>query len=108
MKKHKIDGFTKGWFIGDFTPTLLSTKEFEASVKYYSKGDKESAHRHDVAREYTVIGHGRFRMNDMILERGDIVELTPGEVSDFECLEDGVTFVVKTPSVRGDKIMVPR
>lgn len=106
MKKHRIESFTKGWFIGDFKPTLQSTKEFETAMKFYSKGDKEGKHVHKVAREYTVIGAGRFRMNDTILEVGDIVELMPNEPADFECLESGVTFVVKTPSAPFDKEMV--
>ena len=37
MKKSKIDSFTKGWFIGDFKPTLLRTKDFEAAMKFYKK-----------------------------------------------------------------------
>ena len=106
MKKHKIDSFTKGWFIGDFKPTLFATKEFETSMKTYKKGDKEGRHVHKIAREYTIIGTGRFRMNDTILEAGDIMELSPGEPTDFECLESGVTFVVKTPSAPDDKEMV--
>jgi hypothetical protein len=106
MKKHRIESFTKGWFIGDFKPSLIGTKEFETAMKFYKKGDHESAHRHDVAREFTVIGAGRFRMNETVLEAGDIVELEPGFVADFECLADGVTFVVKYPSAPHDKIVV--
>ncbi len=59
-----------------------------------------------MAVEYTVIGSGRFRMNEMVLQAGDLVELRPGEPADFECLEDGVTFVVKVPSAPHDKELV--
>jgi hypothetical protein len=106
MKRHRIEGFTKGWFIGDFSPTLQRTKDFEVALKSYVKGDKEAAHVHKVAREYTIIGNGKFRMNQMTLVAGDIVELEPGTISDFECLEDGTTFVVKTPSAPFDKQVV--
>lgn len=108
MKKHQVSTFTKGWFIGDFTPTLLATGEFEAALKTYNKGEREVAHVHEIAREFTIIGSGRYRMNDVTLEAGDIMELAPGDVSDFECLESGVTFVVKYPSVKNDKKLVPR
>jgi hypothetical protein len=108
MKKHKIDSFSRGWFIGDFSPSIFQTKLFEAGMKVYKKGDKEAAHVHKVAHEYTVIGSGRFRMNEMFLEAGDIVELKPGDASDFECLESGVTFVVKSPSVPHDKFLVEK
>jgi hypothetical protein len=106
MKKHKIDAFTKGWFIGDFKPTLLATKDFETAVKFYKRGDREGRHVHKIAVEFTIIGAGKFRINDMILEAGDIIEIRPGEPGDFECLESGVMFVVKSPSAPHDKEMV--
>jgi hypothetical protein len=56
-------------------------------MKFYKKGDKEGKHVHKIAREYTLIGAGRFHMNDVILEAGDIMELQPGEPADFDCLE---------------------
>ena len=108
MKKHRIESFTRGWFIGDFEPTLVPTKQFETAMKIYKTGDKEAAHLHSIAREFTIIGAGKFRMNDTILQAGDIVELSIGEVADFECLESGVTFVVKTPSAPKDKVLVNR
>jgi hypothetical protein len=39
-------------------------------MKFCKKGDKEGKHVHKIAREYTLIGAGRFRMNDVILEAG--------------------------------------
>jgi hypothetical protein len=36
---------------------------------------------------------------------GDIVVLSPGEVTDFEALTDAVNVVVKTPGVLGDKYL---
>lgn len=103
MKKHRIESFTKGWFIGDFQPALWRTAGFEVGMKYYREGDREAAHVHRIAVEYTVIGSGRFRMNEIRLGAGDIVEVQPGEPADFECLESGVTFVVKVPSAPRDK-----
>lgn len=108
MKVHKAKNFTKGWFIGDFNPTLLSSREFEAAIKFYVKGDCESAHMHKIAAEFTVIGSGKFKMNERVLSPGDIVEVAPGEAADFTCLEDGVTFVIKSPSVPNDKYPVKR
>jgi len=40
MKKYKLKNFTRGWFIGNFKPTLFSTKDFEIAIKQYKKGDK--------------------------------------------------------------------
>jgi hypothetical protein len=42
-------------------------------------------------------------MKDMVLEVGDIVLIHPNESTDFECLEDGSTTVVKIPCSKNDK-----
>jgi hypothetical protein len=37
MKVNKIDEFTNGWFIGDFSPALLHSKDFEIAVKWFEE-----------------------------------------------------------------------
>lgn len=106
MKKYKLDSFTRGWIVGDFEPSIIQTKGFEFMVRNYKKGEKEEKHFHKIADEITVIVTGKFRMNENILEAGDIIYLSPGDVSDFECLEDGSTSVIKNISVIGDKYVV--
>ena len=102
----KSHEFFRGWFIGDFEPSMLKVKDFEAAIKFYKKGDKEEAHYHKVSSEFTVVGSGQFKMSDLVLSPGDIIQLDPGEVVDFECLQDGVTFVVKVPCAPDDKFIV--
>jgi len=97
----------KGWFIGDFTPSLLKTQDVEVAVKTYRKGDYEGAHFHKIATEYTVIVSGRVRMNGIDYQKGDIVIMEPGEVTDFESLEDETTnVVVKIPGAQNDKYLI--
>src|SRR5690348_13556448 len=103
MKCHKLEDFTKGWFIGPFTPTLLANDMFECAVKRYSAGDKEALHLHKIATEYTIIAEGTVRMNGVEYGRDSIVEIMPGEATDFEAVTDVITFVVKVPAVLGDK-----
>jgi quercetin dioxygenase-like cupin family protein len=104
---HRLENFTKGWFLGDFVPSLFKTPDFEVAVKKYVKGDRESAHRHMIAMEWTVIVNGKVIFsdgkNDYVLEEGDIMEIFPGETFSFEALEDTDTVVVKSPSVSNDK-----
>ena len=92
-----------GWFAGDFSPSVLRSREFEAACKFYKKGTAESAHVHKIATEITLIARGRARMNGVEHTTGDIVVLDPGEASDFHALEDTITMVIKSPSVIGDK-----
>lgn len=106
MKIFKLKDFTKGWFIGNFDPSLLKTNNFEVSIKRYTKGDKEQEHYHKVASEYTVIIDGKFRFNSTVVARDDIVFLSQNEKNVFECIESGNTVVVKVPSIADDKYLV--
>jgi uncharacterized cupin superfamily protein len=106
MKKYKLENFTRGWLVGDFEPSIIRTKDFEVMVRAYHSGDKESKHLHKVADEITVIVSGVFLMNGERLSTGDIIHLSPGDPTDFECLEDGSTTVIKTPSMQGDKFII--
>lgn len=99
-----MEDMTKGWFIGNFEPSLLKTNDVEVAVKTYRKGDCEESHYHKIAAEYTVIISGRVKMNGLEYKAGDIIVMEPGEATDFECLENGtVNAVVKIPGANGDK-----
>ena len=63
MEQHNLNDFIKGWFIGDFKPTLLKTTDFEVGIKRYKVGDSESTHYHKIATEYTIIVEGEVEMN---------------------------------------------
>ena len=41
----------RGWFIGDFEPSVLKTKDFEVGVLVHPKGEKWPAHFHPVCTE---------------------------------------------------------
>jgi mannose-6-phosphate isomerase-like protein (cupin superfamily) len=103
MQKHNLEEMTKGWFIGNFEPSVYKTNDFEVAVKKYKKGDKEAAHHHKIATEITVIVSGIVRMNGKQYTDGEIVVIFPNETTDFEALTNVVTTVVKHPCVNNDK-----
>lgn len=104
MKKFRLEEFIGGWFIGDFEPSLVRTKDFEVAIKRYKKGDKEKAHVHKLADEFTVVTKGSFRLNGKVYKDGDVIWIKKGEIAKgFEALEDCTNTVVKIPSVIGDK-----
>jgi len=106
MKTAKIGQMVKGWFIGNFEPSMLKTNDAEVAVKYYKKGDAEQRHYHKIATEYTVVVTGRVRMNGVEYGAGDIIVMEPNESTDFEVLEDGTTnVVVKMPGANNDKFL---
>lgn len=105
MKVAKLDDMIKGWFVGNFEPTLLQTNDVEVAVKEYKKGDKEDKHYHKIATEVTVIISGRVKMNGIEYSKGDIIVMEPNETTDFEALEDSVNTVVKFPGANDDKYL---
>ena len=106
MNQHFLRNFKLGWVVGDFSPTLIKNKDIEVAIKKYEKGDCETRHVHKIATEYTIVVSGIVKMNGVTYYDGDIVEILPNESTDFECLEDSTTVVIKTPSVVGDKYII--
>lgn len=107
MQKFDLNSFTKGWFIGDFSPTISNTDKFEVSIKRYKKGDYEESHVHKIADEITVIISGKVSMNGVKYKKDDILLIEKGESTDFKVLSKEVTTcVIKFPSVKGDKYKI--
>ena len=106
MKVYKLEKMKKGWFVGNFEPTVQQTEDFEVAYRTFEKGAREAKHVHRVDREITVLTAGKARMNERVVGAGDIVVLEPGEATDFEGLEDGAVVIVKSPSVPDDKYRV--
>jgi hypothetical protein len=103
MEKRNLKEMTKGWFVGNFEPTLYTTNDVEVAVKSYHKGEREERHYHKIATEITTIITGKVRMNNNLFEKGDIIVIKPFESTDFVVLEDTVTSVVKIPGANNDK-----
>jgi len=105
LERHKLDHFTRGWFVGDFSPSLLATDAAEVAVQRYSAGAHEPSHVHKVATELTLVVAGHARMNGEDIHPGEIIRVAPGTAADFEAVTDVTTVVVKVPCVKGDKYL---
>jgi len=106
MKTAHLNDMFKGWFVGNFEPTLYRTNDVEVAVKTYCAGDFEGTHYHKIATELTVIVSGSVRMNGVEYHAGDIVVMEPGNTTDFKALTDTVNVVVKLPGANNDKYTV--
>jgi len=105
MIKRNIKDFKIGWFIGDFEPSVLRTKDFEVGYLFRPKGP-EKPHYHAIATEYNVLVSGTMRLNDEELVPGDVFVIEANEVAYPEFHEDCYLICVKTPSVPSDKHLV--
>ncbi len=105
MKTAKLSDMTKGWFVGNFEPTLYKTNDVETAVKSYKAGDHEATHYHKIATEITVIISGTVKINGIEYSQGDIIVMEPNETTDFLAVTDSVNVVVKIPGANNDKYL---
>lgn len=106
MRVSKLSDMHRGWFIGDFDPSLLKTKNFEVGILTHLKGEKWPAHYHVKGTEYNVLISGSMRVCGIELTAGDTFIIEPYEIADPTFHEDCVIVCVKVPSDVGDKYLV--
>jgi hypothetical protein len=106
MKLYNLKDMVRGWFVGNFDPSIIKTEAIEVGIKEYGAGDYEKAHYHKVATEVTVIMQGEVEMNGVRYVVGDIIVLYPDEVCDFKAITKATTTVVKFPGENNDKYEV--
>tara|TARA_B100000989_G_C19273058_1_gene357037 strand:- start:57 stop:389 length:333 start_codon:yes stop_codon:yes gene_type:complete len=103
FKTYKLSDMKKGWFVGNFFPTIHNTNNVEVAIKKYNAGDKEGKHYHKLATEITVITKGEVEMNGNKYKEGSIIVIEPFTATDFHALSDVTTTVVKIPGANDDK-----
>jgi len=106
MKLNKLSDMVKGWFVGNFEPTLYKTTDVEVAVKRYKAGERDTKHYHKIATEISVILDGRAIMNGVEYSDGDIITVEPNDVTEFEAIDDITIIVVKIPGAENDKYLV--
>jgi hypothetical protein len=106
LEKYNLGDMFKGWFIGNFEPSLFKTNNVEVGVKKYKAGDYENAHFHKIANEFTVIISGEVEMNGVVYKENDIIKIVPDVVTNFKAITDVITVVVKLPGSNDDKYEV--
>jgi len=103
MRTFNLHNFTRGWFIGDFEPSIFKTNQFEVGLLFYKKGEDKSGHYHKIATEYNVLIKGKIEINSVVIEEGTIFIIEPGEIVKPIFYEDCSILCVKSPSIIGDK-----
>ena len=106
MKIYNINEMTKGWFIGNFEPSVFCNPFFEVAHHQHEKGYVTPPHTHKIAQELTYIVNGELRVSGKVLGKGEMFLYEPNDIADVEVLEDVDVVVVKWPSVPSDKYMI--
>lgn len=106
MKIFELKDFKKGWFIGDFKPSLVDTKDFELGVKTYKAGESDPRHLHKLSTEISVVISGTVLFSGKEVTAGQIVIIQKNEPNQFMAKTDAVLLVVKLPSCPNDKYLL--
>ena len=106
MKIMHLSDAVRGWFCGDFEPSIYKTSAVEVGIKNYKAGYHENPHYHKVSTEITTIISGEVKINNTTYVAGDIILIEPMEIVDFISVTDSITNVVKIPHTKNDKYEV--
>lgn len=102
MKVTNITDYHRGWFVGNFDPTVFKTEQFEVGILTHKKDEEWPCHYH-TGYEINYLVSGTILMHGQTLRAGDVFVLEPYEVADPKFLDDCTVVVVKTPSNPNDK-----
>lgn len=103
VKKNSLNNMTRGWLIGDFEPSILRTKDFEVAIMYHKKDEMWRPHVHNEITEYNVLLHGKMKMNNELIEKGDVFIIPKNMLTHAVFLDDCEVLCIKLPSVPSDK-----
>lgn len=106
MRLSRLENYTRGWIIGNFSPSLIKTDGVEVAILQHPKGVDIPIHYHKLSEEYNVLVSGSMVVQGTMLVPGDVFVIEINEWCHCDVLEDSVVVCVKMPSVIGDKYVV--
>jgi quercetin dioxygenase-like cupin family protein len=106
MIKHKLTDFWRGWFIGNFEPSVFKTEDFEIGLLLHEKGEVWPTHYHKIATEYNLLLEGSMTICGQDVNPGEIFIIEPGEIAKPTFHKDCKILCVKAPSLPKDKYIV--
>jgi dTDP-glucose pyrophosphorylase len=102
----RLETMFRGWYIGNFEPTVYKTKDFEVGYLLHKKGEIWPVHYHKYTTEVNLLTKGKMILNDLELNENDIFVINKGEIACPIFLEYCYIICIKIPSVPGDKIIL--
>jgi quercetin dioxygenase-like cupin family protein len=101
-----INEMTRGWFVGDFEPSVFKTKDFEVGYLHHKKGEIWQVHYHAFMTEVNLLVKGKMILNDIEINEGQIFVIHKNDIACPIFLEDCFIICIKIPSVIGDKVII--
>lgn len=101
-----LEDFTRGWFIGNFLPSIIKTSDFEIAKLHHYKDEKWPFHYHKEADEYNVLLKGTMLLNGQMISANTIFIIHKNEIACPFFLEDCHVLCIKAPSSPKDKYII--
>jgi dTDP-glucose pyrophosphorylase len=101
-----IDNYVRGWLIGDFTPSILRTSEYEVGFSRHKGGEHWGFHYHHELDEYNILISGKMMINNQIIHAGEYFMIPKDVIACPKFLEDCTILCLKSPSKPKDKIII--
>ena len=102
----------RSWVVGDFSPSVIRTKDFEVAVFRIPSGTRTEPHHHEKIIETNLIIQGSCNLTcDGIkhkLKEGDIFTFPPSVISRCKYTSDTILLCIKTPQIPSDKVLEPQ
>ena len=102
----EIKDFTRGWFIGNFIPSIIKTTDFEVGLLTHKQNEKWAFHYHQYMIEINILVSGSMKLNEKIIKKNSIFTIYENEIACPDFIEDCKIICIKVPSVVNDKICI--
>lgn len=100
-KSHSLNNFKKGWFLGNFYPTIDKNERIELGLLHFKKNENLNQDLNEIFNENqnettqeTFLIKGKIKTNDKFINENEFFHFS----SNIEFLTDCEIFFIKTPS----------
>jgi dTDP-glucose pyrophosphorylase len=102
----KVEDMFRGWFMGNFEPTVFKHSGVEVGYLCHKKGEKWQTHYHNNIIEINLLVEGKMILNDIEINKNEIFKIDPKVIACPIFLEDCYIICIKVPYMVGDKIII--
>ena len=98
IQVYKLQDMFRGWFVGNFEPSVFKHAGVEVGYLLHKKGEKWQTHYHNNIIEVNLLTQGKMILND--------IEINKKILASPIFLEDCYIICIKIPDMIGDKIVI--
>lgn len=103
---YDLETMFRGWFLGNFEPSVLKHTGLEIGYLLHKKGEKWQTHYHNNIIEVNLLIEGKMILNDIEINKNQIFVIDKKVLACPIFLEDCRIICIKIPSMVGDKIII--